>query len=146
VTAGLVLAIAGCHVPGKRPAPGLVAQLHAAGAHVVCYLSAGSWEDWRPDRQRYPAGVIGKAYDGWVREDAGRTRWALNDYADGGQRNERWFGASVRKVHRTIATLINGLAELGSRSSASSSRFRARPGSRATRRWATSDASRCFCS
>ena len=57
--------------------------------------------------------MIGKAYDGWVREDAGRTRWALNDYADEGQRNERWFGASVRKVRRTIATLINGLADAG---------------------------------
>ena len=26
-----------------------VADLHAQGHKVVCYISVGSWEDWRPD-------------------------------------------------------------------------------------------------
>ncbi len=52
-------------------------------------------------------------YDGWVREEGGRTRWALNDYTDEGARDETWFVAGVRKAHRTIATLMNGLTESG---------------------------------
>jgi hypothetical protein len=52
-------------------------------------------------------------YDGWVRDETGPTRWALNDYADEGRRDETWFVSGVRKVHRTIATLINGLADAG---------------------------------
>jgi len=35
VTAGLVLAIAGCHVPGKRPAPGLPVPSPGPGAPLV---------------------------------------------------------------------------------------------------------------
>ena len=51
--------------------------------------------------------------DGWVREGAERTRWALNDYASEGSRDEAWFVPGVRKVHRTVATLMNGLTDAG---------------------------------
>ena len=51
--------------------------------------------------------------DGWVRGEAGRTRWALNDYTREGARDETWFVPGVRKVHRTLATLVNGLADAG---------------------------------
>ena len=51
--------------------------------------------------------------DGWVRDDAGGSRWALNDYMDEGARRETWFASGVRKVHRTIATMMNGLADAG---------------------------------
>ena len=51
--------------------------------------------------------------DGWVRGEAGRRRWALNDYAHEGARDETWFVPDVRKVHRTIATMMNGLADAG---------------------------------
>ena len=52
--------------------------------------------------------------DGWVLDDAGeRTRWALDRYSDEGPREETWFVAGVRKVHRTMATLINGLVDVG---------------------------------
>jgi len=52
--------------------------------------------------------------DGWVLDDAGhRTRWGLDRYADEGAREETWFVAGVRKIHRTFATLINGLLEAG---------------------------------
>jgi SAM-dependent methyltransferase len=52
--------------------------------------------------------------DGWVPDDRGqRTRWALDRYADEGPRDETWFVPGVRKVHRTIATLINGLLDAG---------------------------------
>lgn len=53
---------------------GLVAELQAQGRRAVCYFSAGSWEDWRPDAADFPASVIGKDYAGWPGErwlDAG---------------------------------------------------------------------------
>ncbi len=46
-----------------------VAALHAQGHRVICYISVGSWEDWRPDRDRFPASLIGKDYDGWPGEN-----------------------------------------------------------------------------
>jgi len=50
--------------------------------------------------------------EGWVRDAAG-TRWAVDRYADEGPRDERWFVPGVRKVHRTLSTLINGLVDAG---------------------------------
>ena len=47
---------------------GTVAALHARGRTVICYISAGSWEDWRPDAGRFPASLLGKAYEGWPGE------------------------------------------------------------------------------
>jgi hypothetical protein len=45
-----------------------VAALHAQGRRVICYMSAGSWEAWRPDAKSFPAAIIGKAYVGWPGE------------------------------------------------------------------------------
>ncbi len=45
-----------------------VAQLHADGRYVVCYLSAGSWEPYRPDAGRYPDSVKGRPIDGFEDE------------------------------------------------------------------------------
>lgn len=42
--------------------------LHAQGRKVVCYVSAGSWEDWRPDAARFPTSVVGEDYEGWPGE------------------------------------------------------------------------------
>ena len=38
------------------------------GRAVICYISVGSWEDWRPDAGHFPDEVIGKAYAGWPGE------------------------------------------------------------------------------
>jgi endo-alpha-1,4-polygalactosaminidase (GH114 family) len=46
----------------------MVADLHARGKKVICYISMGSWEDWRPDRDQFPESVIGKKYTGWPGE------------------------------------------------------------------------------
>jgi hypothetical protein len=46
----------------------VVAALHASGHRVICYLNAGGWEDWRPDADLFPEGVIGKNLDGWPGE------------------------------------------------------------------------------
>ena len=44
-----------------------VAAIHAVGAHAVCYVDAGTWEDFRPDAKAYPASVLGKS-NGWPGE------------------------------------------------------------------------------
>ncbi len=43
-------------------------QLHAAGRTVICYFSAGSWENWRSDEGSFPAAVLGNTLDGWPDE------------------------------------------------------------------------------
>ncbi len=44
-----------------------VASLKASGRRVVCYFSAGSYEDWRPDASAFPAAVLG-SNNGWPGE------------------------------------------------------------------------------
>ena len=46
----------------------IIDELHAKGRKVICYISVGSWEDWRPDKDQFPAEVLGKDYDGWPGE------------------------------------------------------------------------------
>jgi hypothetical protein len=48
--------------------PDDIAGLHARGIYVMCYFSAGTWEDWRPDADRFPAIVLGTDYAGWPGE------------------------------------------------------------------------------
>lgn len=45
-----------------------VEKLHADGSRVVCYISAGSWERWRPDAGSFPASVKGRNLEGWPGE------------------------------------------------------------------------------
>jgi hypothetical protein len=42
--------------------------LHQDGRIVVCYFSAGSWEEWREDANDFPAAAIGDELDGWPGE------------------------------------------------------------------------------
>ncbi|MGB8647092.1 MAG: endo alpha-1,4 polygalactosaminidase [Anaerolineae bacterium] len=44
---------------------GTVAALHAQGHKVICYISAGTFENWRPDAGQFPASVIGNPDQGW---------------------------------------------------------------------------------
>jgi hypothetical protein len=46
----------------------VVAELHARQRQVICYVSVGSWEEWRPDAGKFPASVIGDDYEGWSGE------------------------------------------------------------------------------
>lgn len=45
-----------------------VSRLKAQGRRVICYISAGSFENWRPDAGRFPDSVKGRALDGWPGE------------------------------------------------------------------------------
>ena len=47
---------------------GTVDELHQAGKKVICYVSVGSWEDWRSDAGDFPAAVLGNEYPGWPGE------------------------------------------------------------------------------
>lgn len=44
-----------------------VSAIHALGAHAVCYVDAGTFENWRPDASAYPASVLGSS-NGWSGE------------------------------------------------------------------------------
>lgn len=44
-----------------------VAKLHREGRRVICYLSTGAWEDFRPDAGDFPGAVIGRG-NGWEGE------------------------------------------------------------------------------
>lgn len=78
---------------------------------IARWLAPGGALVYSTEHPIYTARLPG---DGWVVDDGGRrTRWALDRYADEGAREERWFGSTVRKIHRTLATLINGLIDAG---------------------------------
>lgn len=46
----------------------VIDELHAKGRKVICYISVGSWENWRPDKDQFPPAVLGKDYEGWPGE------------------------------------------------------------------------------
>lgn len=62
----------------------LVQTLHGDGRHVVCYISAGSVENWRSDAADFPPAVIGSKLDGWA--------------------GERWLDVRKRRALRPIMT------------------------------------------
>ena len=45
-----------------------VARLKRAGRRVLCYLDAGSWEAYRPDRDAFPREILGRRYAGYPDE------------------------------------------------------------------------------
>lgn len=49
--------------------------LHGDGRIVICYFSAGSYEEWRPDADLFPEAALGDPLDDWPGE-----RWL--DYRD----------------------------------------------------------------
>ncbi|MER6347809.1 endo alpha-1,4 polygalactosaminidase [Streptomyces sp. NPDC001595] len=44
-----------------------VADLHQRGRKVICYLSTGAWEEFRPDAGKFPESVLGRG-NGWEGE------------------------------------------------------------------------------
>lgn len=43
-------------------------KLHDADRKVICYFSAGSWEDWRDDKDQFAEEDLGKPLVGWPHE------------------------------------------------------------------------------
>lgn len=46
----------------------ILTTLHSQGKHVVCYFSAGSGENWRPDYVKFNSADLGNPLDGWAGE------------------------------------------------------------------------------
>jgi len=46
----------------------LIKSLQDDGKKVICYFSAGSYEDWRSDARDFPDSILGKDMDGWEDE------------------------------------------------------------------------------
>ncbi len=45
-----------------------IRRLKRRGIYLICYVSIGTWENWRSDRQRFPRAVIGRTYGEWPDE------------------------------------------------------------------------------
>jgi hypothetical protein len=45
-----------------------VRAIHRRSGHAVCYLSGGTWEDWRPDAKKFPAVLRGTELSDWPGE------------------------------------------------------------------------------
>jgi hypothetical protein len=56
-------------IDGFNAAASDVAAMHSAGMEVVCYISAGTYEDWRPDASQFPAAIKGSGVSGWPGEN-----------------------------------------------------------------------------
>ncbi|MFJ8583415.1 endo alpha-1,4 polygalactosaminidase [Streptomyces sp. NPDC093595] len=54
-------------IDGFDHSAGTVADLHRRGRKVICYLSTGAHEDWRPDAGKFPREVLGRG-NGWEGE------------------------------------------------------------------------------
>jgi hypothetical protein len=46
----------------------VVSTLHGMGRKVMCYISVGTWENWRPDAKEFPKSVLGHKDGHWKGE------------------------------------------------------------------------------
>jgi len=46
----------------------VVDHYHSQGTKVICYISVGSYENYRSDASQFPKEVLGKDYEGWSGE------------------------------------------------------------------------------
>ena len=67
-TVDLSVKVAVFDLDGDATTARQVKALHARKARVICYVSAGSSEDWRSDAAAFPASVLGSDLAGWPGE------------------------------------------------------------------------------
>jgi hypothetical protein len=72
----------------------VIDQLHMLGRVVICYFSAGTHEDWRPDRDSFPASLLGNPLPDWP--------------------GERWL--DIRQIDE-LGPIISGRLELAAQKS-----------------------------
>ncbi|KAL4994582.1 glycoside hydrolase superfamily [Aspergillus recurvatus] len=46
-----------------------ISSLHSQGIKVICYFSAGTYEDWRPDASSFDSSSLGAGLDDWPGEN-----------------------------------------------------------------------------
>ncbi|WP_219702408.1 endo alpha-1,4 polygalactosaminidase [Marinomonas lutimaris] len=71
----------------------LIQRLQASGKKVICYFSAGSYEDWRPDATDFATKYLGKTLSGWD--------------------NERWLDIRSKHVREVLSRRLDLAAEKG---------------------------------
>jgi hypothetical protein len=59
--------VAAYDIDGFENSAAEVATLHAQGKHVICYIDAGTAENFRPDYSSFPKSVLGRS-NGWPGE------------------------------------------------------------------------------
>ena len=74
-------------------AQSVIQDLQAAGRKVICYFSAGTYENWRPDRHRFLPTDKGRSLDNWP--------------------GERWLDIRSLNVRKRMADRIELAAEKG---------------------------------
>jgi SAM-dependent methyltransferase len=83
-------------------------------ARIARWLAPGGVLVFSTEHPIYTARAGGADADGWVAgPDGARLAWAVDDYADEGPRERRWFVPGVVRYHRPLATLLNGLLDAG---------------------------------
>jgi hypothetical protein len=70
-----------------------VTSLHKLGKKVICYFSAGSYENWRPDASQFKPEDLGKDLDGWP--------------------GEKWLDLGSENVRRIMKSRIDMASEKG---------------------------------
>ncbi len=70
-----------------------IKELEEEGKKVICYFSAGTYENWRPDADQFPKEALGKEVDGWE--------------------GERWLDIRNQKVRQIMAERIKLAKEKG---------------------------------
>ncbi|KAL1968307.1 hypothetical protein VTN77DRAFT_2142 [Rasamsonia byssochlamydoides] len=71
----------------------IIAQLQDAGRRVICYFSAGSYENWRPDANEFQPSDLGNTLDGWP--------------------DERWLNINSANVHRIMKARLDMASDKG---------------------------------
>ncbi len=66
-SAGNLLNVEMYDVDGFDASASLVSAMHSRNIHAVCYLSLGTYEDWRADANSFPPSVLGSG-NGWPGE------------------------------------------------------------------------------
>jgi len=59
--------VAATDIDGFDNSSGTVANFHAIGQRMICYIDVGTSENWRPDASQFPATVLGNG-NGWPGE------------------------------------------------------------------------------
>jgi hypothetical protein len=68
--------VAAYEIDGFDNSAGEVSTLHGEGKHVICYIDAGTAENWRPDYSSFPASVLGSS-NGWPGERIMTARFQM---------------------------------------------------------------------
>jgi 2-polyprenyl-3-methyl-5-hydroxy-6-metoxy-1,4-benzoquinol methylase len=88
-----------------------VADYRGLMQRVASWLSANGILVYSTEHPVYLSRATG---DGWIRDASGEpVSWAVDRYAEEGLREEHWFTDGVRKYHRTVASLLNGVIDAG---------------------------------